>query len=135
MKKMFTILAVLCVLLGMSGCSTRRTYKTEDYEIYDLISELDEFKREAEEDYEGVSVDYDVTRGFDGKYTVKLAIAFGEHNSEWKSRSFTIEEFMEGFDCDPDELFTYKVDGKKYDYATAMVLLEHYSEGIVIRND
>jgi len=130
MKKVFTILMVLCVLLGMSGCSSRKTFKTEDYEVYDIISDLDELKKSAEED--GVVMDYDITRGFDGKYTIKIVLEFGEHKSEWKSCPFTMDEFNNEFDnLEPDDVFTFKVDGVKYDYDTAMLLLEHYSGGMI----
>ena len=128
MKKMFTILMVLCVLLGMSGCSTRRTYKTEDYEIYDIISELDELKKDVEET-DGVTLDYDLTRGYNGKYTAKIVIEFGDHKAEMKTHPFTIQEFNEEFqDMEIDDVFTFKLDGTKYDYATFDVLMEHYAE-------
>lgn len=131
MKRMFIILMVLCVLLGASGCTSMKTYKAEDFEVYDIISDLDDLKKDVEEE-DGVTMNYDVVRGFDGKYTIKLVFVFGEHNSEWKTRSFSLDEFKGGFaDFEPDDIFTFKVDGKKYDYDTTMVLLEHYSDGVI----
>lgn len=128
MKKVFTILMVLCVLLGMSGCSTMKTYKTEDYEVYDIIAELDELKEEVEED-ENVAFDYKLIRGIDGKYTIKINIEFYGHTSEWKTRAFELDELRNGFDgYEIDDIFTFKVDGKKYDYDTCMVLFEHYTD-------
>lgn len=130
MKKILMVLCVLCVLLSASGCTSRKTYETEDYEVYELISELDELKKDASED--NIVMDYKITRGFDGKYTVKLVFEFNGHNSEWKTRSFEIKELNEGFSgLEPDDIFTFKIDGKKYDYETAAVLLEHYSDSYI----
>lgn len=129
MKKMFVILMVLCALLGVSGCSTAKSYKAEDYEIYDIISELDEMKRDIDD--EDVTLDYEVKRGINDKYIIKFVIKFEGHTVELKSISFTMDEFKNGFETDMsmDDIFTCKVDGKKFDYETTMVLLDHYYYG------
>ncbi len=130
MKKISIIFALMMVLLASSGCSTIKSYKTEDFEVYDIISVLDEMKRDAED--EGVAVNYEVKREMNDKYTIKLVYEFDEHRLEMKSISFTMDEFRNGFDPEmtEDDIFTFKVDGVKYDYATAMVLAEHYSDGV-----
>ena len=131
MKKISIIFALMMVLLASSGCSKVKSYKDEDFEVYDIISELDEMKKDAAD--EGVILNYEVKREMNDKYTIKLVYEFGEHKFELKSIAFTMDEFKNGFESftEVDDIFTCKVDGVKYDFATAIVLVEHYSDGLL----
>ena len=125
MKKILMVLTVLFVCFGACGCS-KKTYKSDDYEAMNVVAELEELKREGEE--EGILIDYKFSKTLKDKYLVVITFVFGDHELEVSLVADTIAEIETStFDSDGSD-WTWKVDGKEYDYETAIVLVDHYYE-------